>query len=319
MLIRVSYGTLALLNNEFKINTQQKTAYLLQYSPNGCLGKCAFCPQSTYFNTNKNLLSRIVWPTHDLNEVVKKVSGNELIKRICLQTVLKNDFLKEIEIILNKLKSTMKPISLSITPIPEKYVRLFKKLGVDYVGVGLDTPDVNMFKKLGKPYPWETYINFIKTCSKVLGKDKVVTHLIIGLGEEIITSIKIMQYIRRLGSLISLFAFTPIKGTPMGRYPRPQIKYYRFMQIIAYLLNKEVNVLRYVVVKHDKFGFNRDILSVLKDCDLMNALVVNGCPFCDRPYYNESPKGPFYNYPSLNYVKDNLEKEWELIEGLIIE
>jgi biotin synthase len=25
--------------------------------------------------------------------------------------------------------------------------------------------------------------------------------------------------------------------------------------------------------------------------------MTSGCPDCDRPYYNEEPKGPLYNFP----------------------
>jgi len=27
------------------------------------------------------------------------------------------------------------------------------------------------------------------------------------------------------------------------------------------------------------------------------AFRTSGCPGCNRPYYNERPSGPFYNYP----------------------
>jgi biotin synthase-related radical SAM superfamily protein len=27
------------------------------------------------------------------------------------------------------------------------------------------------------------------------------------------------------------------------------------------------------------------------------AFETSGCPGCNRPYYNESPRGPLYNYP----------------------
>lgn len=30
--------------------------------------------------------------------------------------------------------------------------------------------------------------------------------------------------------------------------------------------------------------------------DLAAAFMTSGCPDCDRPYYNESPRGPIYNF-----------------------
>jgi hypothetical protein len=44
-----------------------------------------------------------------------------------------------------------------------------------------------------------------------------------------------------------------------------------------------------------EFGLEEHELSdALKDGQ---ALQTSGCPGCNRPYYNEQPGGPLYNYP----------------------
>jgi biotin synthase-related radical SAM superfamily protein len=30
----------------------------------------------------------------------------------------------------------------------------------------------------------------------------------------------------------------------------------------------------------------------------------SGCPDCNRPFYNEKPSGPFYNYPRKLEIKE---------------
>jgi len=35
--------------------------------------------------------------------------------------------------------------------------------------------------------------------------------------------------------------------------------------------------------------------------------LTSGCPSCNRPYYNEKPSGPIYNYP-LQPNKEEIEK-----------
>ncbi|HDN75643.1 MAG TPA: biotin synthase, partial [Acidilobales archaeon] len=68
MYIRVSYGTLSILGLQYyPSNVKPNIAYIMQYDPQGCLGKCSFCSQSRYYKANKEFLSRIVWPKMDLN------------------------------------------------------------------------------------------------------------------------------------------------------------------------------------------------------------------------------------------------------------
>ena len=38
-----------------------------------------------------------------------------------------------------------------------------------------------------------------------------------------------------------------------------------------------------------------------------NPFRTSGCPDCNRPYYNEKPSGPIYNYP-YNITKEGIEK-----------
>ncbi len=317
MLIRVSYGTLITLRGDGVLS---KVAYLLQYSENGCLGNCAFCPQSRTSKSSRELLSRVVWPAQNLSDIIKLLRSSSVIKRVCLQTLITKDYPNDIYVLIKELNKCGKPLSLSITPVPKEFLLKVRNLGVDYLGIGLDSIDPNVFLKLRKPYGWAKYFDFINESVKVFGKDRVVTHVIIGLGEDIGTSIKVLKYIRELGSLISLFAFTPIKGTALESLTRPNLRYYRFMQVITHLLNRGLlNIGDYVVVKGCKFGFRKRIMGLLNDEVLVKSLIVNGCPYCNRPYYTESPKGPYYNYPRPEYIRANLSNEWKLIKGLIIE
>jgi biotin synthase len=52
-----------------------------------------------------------------------------------------------------------------------------------------------------------------------------------------------------------------------------------------------------------------NLLEALKDGE---AFRTTGCPGCNRPFYNERPSGPFYNYPRP--LKQNeIEQELKLI------
>jgi biotin synthase len=42
------------------------------------------------------------------------------------------------------------------------------------------------------------------------------------------------------------------------------------------------------------------------------AFQTSGCPGCNRPYYNESPGGPLYNYPRKLKQNELTEVEKQL-------
>lgn len=53
--------------------------------------------------------------------------------------------------------------------------------------------------------------------------------------------------------------------------------------------------------------FDEEDFKYLKE----EVFITRGCPSCDRPFYNESPKKSIYNFPDtslvfLNEIKKNL-------------
>jgi biotin synthase len=51
--------------------------------------------------------------------------------------------------------------------------------------------------------------------------------------------------------------------------------------------------------------FGVDKQALLKIIRTGEPFRTSGCPDCNRPYYNEKPSGPIYNYP-----REPTEKEW---------
>jgi biotin synthase len=99
--------------------------------------------------------------------------------------------------------------------------------------------------------------------------------------------------------LPALFAFTPIPGTALESIPQPPIETYRRMQIVRHLILHKIA--RYDNMSFDKedcltdFGAHRDLLvSIIQSGQ---PFLTSGCPNCNRPYYNEKPSGPIFNYP----------------------
>jgi len=116
MYVRASIGTLASLGLlDIKMLEKPYTAYILQYSENGCKAECLFCPQSRVNFSRKDLVSRVVWPRIELEKLIKAIKRKNVFARICVQNVIKPSFEEEfLEIIKEyqkeRYKNTLKRI-----------------------------------------------------------------------------------------------------------------------------------------------------------------------------------------------------------------
>ncbi|QKQ99177.1 radical SAM protein [Metallosphaera tengchongensis] len=244
-----------------------QTAYALMTG--GCQNQCGFCSQSLSNSASKFYLSRVKWYPVDLEKVKGRLSS---FKRFCLQTVVRPGFEHEM---LEILKHVDTKKSVTVVPISREYLVELKRVGVDYLGIGLDTTEGN-WNKVKKPATFHEYFRFIEDAVQVFGKGKVYVHLVYGLGEEESEFISLMETLHSVGAEVALFAFTPVKGTPMENVKPPKLEDYRKIQKLRFL------------IFHGKDGGEK-------------AFLTSGCPSCDRPFYNEDPRGKPYNVP-LRFV-----------------
>ncbi|MCD6301036.1 MAG: radical SAM protein [Staphylothermus sp.] len=316
--VRASIGSLSLLGlieNKFEL-WGMNTIYLLQYSEKGCLASCSFCTQSIHNFKAKKFLSRITWPKIKLSRLLEALKNNhEKYRRICFQTVIKPYFHEEALFIIRRINEEVpdKSISLAITPIPNKYLEKFHSMGVDYLGIGLDAASPDIFVKVLKPYSWKIYMDYIDRALKIFGEKHVYVHLIVGLGENRLDLYKLMEQLISRGADIALFAYTSIGKN----YFNVDIYYYREAQIIRYFLNRNHSLKELLdpINNHLKMHILEEIITNIERH--YDIFLTSGCPECTRPYYNESPRGPYYNLYSKNHFemyKDVLIKQ---LRGLL--
>ena len=298
MLVRVSIGSQAVLGiTRIKMLAVPKTIYLLQYSREGCMGGCIFCPQSRRYSGGSDYVSRINWPPVDLETIKSALRDKqERYLRVCVQSVIKPYWLDEyMELIEAVRSSTEKPISAATNIIGYRGLVMLKRKGVERIGVGLDAVSEKIFRQIGKPGSWNTYWRFIEAAVKIFGRDHVTVHIILGLGEKEEETIKTLIRIYGIGARIALFAYTPAPGTArIGM--RPRIEYYRRIQVLNHLLMKGWSPSELFVENRIKPGIARMIRG--DPYRFLEAVLTSGCPGCNRPFYNETPSGPIYNYPS---------------------
>ncbi|WP_175058903.1 radical SAM protein [Thermococcus sp. 2319x1] len=298
MKIRVSYGTAVVLGlKKGKMLAKPTTAYFMTYYEGRCLNSCAFCVQARGSRADVEKLSRITWPAFELEEVLETLKTSKFA-RLCLQTVdypnLKEDVLE----ILEAFYPLNIPISLSITPVNEEFLREFQRLGVDYVGVGIDAASERVYNKVkDSMYSWEDMWRFVDEVIDVFGEGRAFVHLIFGLGESEEEFLRAVQRAYDSKAKVSIFAFTPVKGTILENKTPPDPNRYRLMQIGVYLIENNiarVEQFRFESGRLVDFGLSKEeILKVLDE----SAFMTHGCPGCNRPYYNEKPSKEPYNFP----------------------
>jgi lipoyl synthase len=306
--IRVSLGTTIVLGlSEGKLDSEPTTAYLMTYRAGKCTANCGFCPQARTSKSNTELLSRVSWPifpTQNVLNALAKGAKLEKIRRVCIQTLNYPDAFLELEMLVKKIKKgSAIPVSISCQPISIQNIQLLKGSGVDRLGIALDASTKELFNKVkgsgtGSIYRWENQFIQLENAVEVFGKGNVSTHVIVGLGENEREAIEVIQRCVDMTVLPGLFAFTPIRGTALEAKSPPKLEAYRRVQLARYLIVNGKTRSDNMQFDHEgkiiSFGVSNEALEGIVDSGL--PFRTSGCPDCNRPFYNEKPSGPIYNY-----------------------
>jgi len=314
--IRLSTGTaivVGLLTG--KLDVKPTTAYLMTYKTGKCSANCAFCPQARASKSNIELLSRITWPnflTVAALDALAAASKAGKIKRVCIQALNYPDVFLHLKAIVEQIKAAADiPVSVSCQPLSKENIKLLKDSGVNRLGIALDAATEEIFNKVkgseaGSSYTWENQFSQLEAALKVFGKGNVSTHLIVGLGETEKEVAFLIQQCVDMTVLPALFAFTPVRGTALETRSQPLLESYRRVQLARYLLVHKLtrfeNMCFDETGKIANFGLKSDALE--KAVSTGNPFLTSGCPDCNRPFYNEKPSGPLYNYPRELSVKE---------------
>jgi len=273
-----------------------------------CNANCGFCPQAKNSLSKAELLSRITWPAFSTKSVLKGIENtvkNGKIRRVCIQALnYPNVFPNLAALVKNIKKHADVPVSVSCQPLNCENMRRLALAGVNRIGIALDAATEKLFDEVkgpiaGGPYNWKDEFKLLEEAVKIFGKGNASTHLIVGLGETEKEIVNIIQECVDMSILPALFAFTPIRGTALESNPQPSVESYRRIQLARYLIVNGIT--RYEDMSFDIDGRTRD-LGVEKETlkrivETGKPFQTSGCPDCNRPFYNEKPSGPIYNYP----------------------
>ncbi len=312
--IRVSVGTANQLGlKSCKGTPKMETAYLLTYYDGRCSANCQFCAQARESDASLNRVARGVYPEYSLEDTIDGLKGavkEGKIKRACVQTINRPRLMEDLAGLIGRLSETGAQISLSVPPLSHKELEHIKKLGVHRVTIPLDAATKDLFgrikgKTVNNPYRWEEHWDGFKRALEIFGRGGVGTHIILGLGETEKEALETIASLVKLGVDVGLFAFVPIRGTPLEHHPKPPVESYRRVQLAHYLLRKQLASFSDFEFDNEKvtdFGLQREKLFDIVDTG--RPFLTAGCPNCNRPYSTEAPSGPIYNYPTLPSGRD---------------
>jgi len=295
--IRVSAGTARILGlKKLKMDASMTSAYLMVGEH--CVFNCAYCAQARKAKSRQDMLSRIVWPQYDLNEIVARIHDSTFL-RICIQVVNSLGYFESVLHVIQALQTRI-PISVSIRTLDSRQVMTLFGMGVDRIGLPLDVATPRLYHELrgGDFHAAKSFI--IESAHHF--PNKVSTHLIVGLGETDEELLSIAQEFIDARVLVSLFAFTPVRGTQMESHPAPPLARYRKLQFAVHAMAE--GSIRFQNLEFTPEGE----LATVVDLPLAKrrrAVSTAGCPGCTRPFYNERPGGVIYNIP----LKEGCEVE----------
>jgi len=314
--IRVSVGSAIVLGLlEGKLDAEPTTAYLMTYKAGKCTANCGFCPQARNSQSKAELLSRVSWPAFSARSVLGQIERTVhagKIRRVCIQALNYSNVFGDLCSFVKALKrQAAVPVSVSCQPLNSGNIHRLAKAGVDRIGIALDAATEKLFDSVkgsaaGGPYKWSDQFKQLREAVEFFGKGNVSTHLIVGLGETEKDVASVIQECVDMGVLPALFAFTPVRGTAMANNSQPSVEKYRRAQLARYLIVNGVTRCQNMRFNVDgqvtDFGVEKETL--FRAVEAGKPFLTSGCPDCNRPFYNEKPSGPIYNYPRSVSAKE---------------
>jgi biotin synthase-related radical SAM superfamily protein len=254
------------------------------------------------------MLSRVSWPAFQTQEVLEGIVDavtHGKIRRVCIQALNYPQVFDDLDALVRAVANSANvSISVSCQPLSRENMYRLADAGVERIGIPLDGATKEVFERIkgvnaGGPYSWEKQWQLLNQAIEVFGEGRVSTHFIVGLGETEEEMVNIIQKCFDMTVLPALFAFTPIRGTALGNLAQPPVMSYRRIQIARHLiLHRKV---RCENMDFDEKGFITDFgISKERLSQIIGTgepFRTSGCPNCNRPFYNEKPSGPIYNFP----------------------
>jgi len=296
--INVSIGTAAVLGlTDIAMEVAPTTAYFMLGGR--CRMACAFCAQGRTSSARAINLSRVTWPEFPLDDTLQglcQAVARGAIKRCCLQVTAGRDYYARTLAVVRAIRAvTDVPLDVAILPQSMEQVHELLEAGVEHIGFGLDAACERVFRRV-KGGHWVRTLTMIEEMARRF-PGRAAAHLIVGLGETEREMVERLQWLHDRGIVSGLFAFTPVRGTPMQDVPPPPLDTYRRVQAARWLITHDLARAADFTFAPDGRLLHFNVPGWRDHLADGRAFQTSGCPDCNRPFYNERPGGVMYNYP----------------------
>lgn len=338
MRLRASVGTLSALGLK-TINTDARctTGYFLL--GHGCSGKCSFCAQSRSASTRTDRLSRVTWPDIEPGSLVPKMEEVGALERICFQCMHYPGVVADLSELLSTFRGDLcyeGPISASLNPCGPADIERLQRSGLSTICFPLDLPTPELFESvkgtvppedggIDPPGSFQEVVQALDSSLEVFCRGNVSTHLMVGMGESDLELVERMKWCRERGIRVALFAFCPVRGTPLADREPPTLGRYRAVQLAAFIIGNGISMADPMVFAKDGRitgfrleGTDMDSGEEIRAASFLggDCFRTSGCTGCNRPYYNERPGDIPYNYPSA-LSPDELDEAVRCLNGYL--
>lgn len=303
---------------------------LLNYE-DGCLSDCAYCglARTRPGNYQDKSFIRVDWPLVRTDQVVARMAKyQKKLTRLCISMVTHGRAYQDTVDIIERIFTRVRvPLSILVAPptLNQDRLKVFKDLGVDMIGVGLDAVTEKVFVKRRTNVPngglrWDNYWEIINSAREIFGPWKVNCHVLVGLGETDRDLIETFYHLKGREIFSYLFCFNPEPDSRMVEHPKSNITRWRRIQLIKHLI-ENCNLERDCIAFNDVgaiYQLRWDNASIKDAVQDGSAFMTNGCPGengepgCTRPYGSYRPSEPFRDYPFLPERSDLLEIQDQL-------
>lgn len=298
---------------------------LLNYD-NGCLSDCAYCglARTRPGDYEDKSFIRVDWPLFDTDTVVDRMARYAgKLTRLCISMVTHGSAYQDTVEITRRIAARVKtPLSILVAPptLNRERLQVFKDLGVDMIGVGLDAVTEQVFFDRRTNVPngglkWENYWDVINHSRDIFGPWKVNIHCVVGLGETDRDLVDMFYHLKERQILAYLFCFNPEPDSRMADHPKSPIHRWRRIQLIKYLI--ETEDLPAGALHFDADGSLAGLGVAAQRLDALLRSPEGGIPFmtdgcpgengepgCTRPYGSYRPAEEYRDFPFLPETDD---------------
>ena len=219
------------IHREFHNPNEIQISTLMSIKTGGCPEDCKYCSQSIRYDTDINLEKTL--PLADIVKQAKaaKASG---ASRFCMGAAWRNltqSNLSKVKDMVREVKSLGLETCVTLGMVSNAQVKELKDVGLDYYNHNLDTSE-EYYKKV---VTTRTYQDRLDTLKHVRDAGvKVCSGGILGLGEENIDRVKLIQVLANLEvhpESVPINRLVKVKGTPY--FDNKEIDEFDFIRVIA--------------------------------------------------------------------------------------